>query len=102
MSGARHHALVLRREQRQPWRRINTSKLWNFRHPPPEAFTHVHPFPQRHQGGRLEFGDRDADEEARAILGRLYPGREIVTLNVDPVGEAGGCIHCATQQQPRV
>ena len=49
-----------------------------------------------------QFGDRDTDQEASAILGGLYPGREIVTLNVDPVGESGGGIHCATQQQPRV
>ena len=49
-----------------------------------------------------QFGDRDTDQEAKAVLGRLYPDREIVTLNVDPVGESGGGIHCATQQQPRV
>jgi agmatine deiminase len=48
-----------------------------------------------------EFGDDRADEEAARILGQLYPGREIVSLNVDPIGEAGGGIHCATQQQPR-
>lgn len=47
-----------------------------------------------------EFGDDRADGEAAAILARLYPGREIVSLNVDPLGEAGGGIHCATQQQP--
>jgi agmatine deiminase len=49
-----------------------------------------------------EFGDDRADAEAARILGQLYPGREIVSLNVDPVGEAGGGIHCATQQQPKV
>jgi agmatine deiminase len=48
-----------------------------------------------------EFGDDRADAEAARILGELYPGREIVSLNVDPIGEAGGGIHCATQQQPR-
>ncbi|WP_350335861.1 agmatine deiminase family protein [Coralliovum pocilloporae] len=47
-----------------------------------------------------EFGDRDTDSEARKTLQALYPGREIVMLNVDPVGEVGGGIHCATQQQP--
>ncbi len=49
-----------------------------------------------------EFGDREADERAAAILGKLYSGREIVTLNIDPVGEVGGGIHCATHEQPKV
>ena len=49
-----------------------------------------------------EFGDREANEIARAALARHYPGREIVTLNVDPLGEMGGGIHCATQQMPAV
>ena len=49
-----------------------------------------------------EFGDDKADAEAARILGQLYPGREIVSLNTDAIGEAGGGIHCATQQQPRV
>ncbi|MEJ5020450.1 agmatine deiminase family protein [Ochrobactrum vermis] len=49
-----------------------------------------------------EFGDREVDEQAAAILGKLYPGREIVTLNIDPVGEVGGGIHCATHEQPKV
>lgn len=49
-----------------------------------------------------EFGDEAADEEAAAILTDLYPGREIVTLNIDTVGEVGGGIHCATHEQPKV
>lgn len=49
-----------------------------------------------------EFGDREADAIARDTLAELYPGREIVMLNVDPVGEVGGGIHCATREQPRV
>ena len=47
-----------------------------------------------------EFGDDEVDREAKAILARLYPRREVVSLDVDPLGEAGGGIHCATQQQP--
>ena len=47
-----------------------------------------------------EFGDRYADDNARAMLARHYPEREIVMLSVDPIGEVGGGIHCATQQQP--
>lgn len=47
------------------------------------------------------FGDRKADARAEALLASLYPGREIVALDVDALGEAGGGIHCATQQQPK-
>ncbi len=48
------------------------------------------------------FGDPGTDEAAVAALARHYPGREIVTLNVDALGELGGGIHCATQQMPRM
>jgi len=47
-----------------------------------------------------EFGDREKDAKAVGALVKLYPGREIVTLNIDPVGEVGGGVHCTTQQQP--
>jgi len=47
-----------------------------------------------------EFGDTGTDREAQQILAEIYPDREIVALNVDPLGETGGGIHCATQQQP--
>ena len=47
-----------------------------------------------------EFGDAKADAEAARILGQLYPGREVVSINVDAIGEVGGGIHCSTQQQP--
>ncbi|MFS4580063.1 agmatine deiminase family protein [Phaeobacter sp. C3_T13_0] len=47
-----------------------------------------------------QFGDPKADQIAAEALTRHYPGREIVTLNVDPLGEMGGGIHCATQQMP--
>lgn len=46
------------------------------------------------------FGDAETDEIAAQALARHYPGREIVMLNVDPLGELGGGIHCATQQMP--
>lgn len=48
-----------------------------------------------------EFGDDAADAEAKSILEKLYPGRAVVSLNIDPIGEAGGGIHCSTQQQPK-
>lgn len=47
-----------------------------------------------------EFGDPEADAIALEALQRHYPGREVVMLNVDPLGELGGGIHCATQQMP--
>ncbi|MCE8545397.1 agmatine deiminase family protein [Ruegeria pomeroyi] len=47
-----------------------------------------------------EFGDAETDRIAARALARHYPGREVVTLNVDPLGEMGGGIHCATQQMP--
>ncbi|MEM9715639.1 MAG: agmatine deiminase family protein [Pseudomonadota bacterium] len=48
-----------------------------------------------------EFGDPETDAIAVDALRRHYPGREIVTLNVDPLGELGGGIHCTTQQMPK-
>ncbi|MEM7462659.1 MAG: agmatine deiminase family protein [Pseudomonadota bacterium] len=47
-----------------------------------------------------QFGDQETDEIARSELARHYPDREIITLNVDALGEVGGGIHCATQQMP--
>jgi agmatine deiminase len=49
-----------------------------------------------------EFGDKDTDAQAARVLAKHYPGREVITLNVDPLGELGGGIHCATQQIPAV
>ena len=49
-----------------------------------------------------EFGDPETDQIAHDALARHYPGREVVMLNVDSLGELGGGIHCATQQMPRV
>ncbi len=47
-----------------------------------------------------QFGDGDADERALDALKQHYPDREVVSLNVDALGEVGGGIHCATQQMP--
>jgi len=49
-----------------------------------------------------QFGDAKADAGAQDTLKRLYPAREVIALNVDALGELGGGIHCATQQQPKV
>ncbi|AXT25756.1 agmatine deiminase family protein [Ruegeria sp. AD91A] len=46
------------------------------------------------------FGDAETDQIASETLASHYPGREVVTLNVDVLGELGGGIHCATQQMP--
>lgn len=48
-----------------------------------------------------QFGDRQADAAAKAMLQSLYPGRVVEMLDIDPIGESGGGIHCATQQQPK-
>ena len=49
-----------------------------------------------------EFGDAAADDAAREVLQGLFPDREIVMINIDPVAAGGGGIHCATQQQPKI
>ena len=48
-----------------------------------------------------EFGDRQADTDARNALRKAFPGRDIVQLNVDAIAAGGGTIHCATQQEPK-
>jgi agmatine deiminase len=48
-----------------------------------------------------QFGDRQADGKAREMLEGLYPGRRVEMVEVDAIGESGGGIHCATQQQPK-
>ena len=35
-----------------------------------------------------------------SLIASAVAEREIITLNVDPLGELGGGIHCATQQMP--
>ena len=47
-----------------------------------------------------EFGDDETDEIAHDALARHFPGREIVMLNVDALGELGGGVHCATHEMP--
>jgi agmatine deiminase len=47
-----------------------------------------------------KFGDKPADSRAIESLGKLFPDRMIVALNVDRIYEDGGGIHCVTQQEP--
>lgn len=49
-----------------------------------------------------QFGDPETDAAAVRTLAAHHPGREVVTLNVDALGEVGGGIHCATQQLPAI
>lgn len=48
-----------------------------------------------------EFGDADADAFAKETLEKLFDGRKVVQVNIDPIAAGGGGIHCATQQQPK-
>ncbi len=47
-------------------------------------------------------GEPQADAKAESIIADLYPDREIIGLETGRLGELGGGIHCATQQQPAV
>lgn len=47
-----------------------------------------------------QFGDARADRHCRDLLARLYPGRKIVQIDIDPVAAGGGGIHCITLHQP--
>jgi len=47
-----------------------------------------------------EFGDSKADRNTRDVLVDLFPGRDVIQLNIDGVAAGGGGIHCTTQQQP--
>ncbi|MBH3308370.1 agmatine deiminase family protein [Pseudomonas mosselii] len=49
-----------------------------------------------------QFGDHSADEKARALLVKLYPGRKVVQLDIDAIAAGGGGIHCVTNQCPAV
>lgn len=49
-----------------------------------------------------QFGDTRTDAIARDALQRHYPGRRIIGLNVDALGEIGGGIHCATHEMPAI
>lgn len=51
-------------------------------------------------GSPSEFGDKAADRYCHDLLAKLYPGRQIVQINIDPVAAGGGGIHCITLHQP--
>lgn len=47
-----------------------------------------------------KFGDSEADDRARAILGRHFPDREVVLVPIDAIAAGGGGIHCSTHDMP--
>ncbi|WTW93499.1 agmatine deiminase family protein [Streptomycetaceae bacterium NBC_01309] len=47
-----------------------------------------------------QFGDTVKDEAARQVVAGAYPGRQVIQLNTDRIGEGGGGIHCTTMQEP--
>lgn len=48
-----------------------------------------------------EFGDAKTDATAKRELQRVFPGREVVQINIDGIAAGGGGIHCTTQQEPK-
>lgn len=44
----------------------------------------------------------ETDEDALALLGSLYPGREVVPVPGETLALGGGGVHCITQQIPAV
>ena len=48
------------------------------------------------------FGDAERDRLAKEKITWLFPGRDIVDINIDNIALGGGGIHCTTQQEPLV
>lgn len=46
-----------------------------------------------------KFGDKRADDKAKAILSQTFPDRVIEQIAIDGIASGGGSIHCATQQE---
>ncbi|KAF9583759.1 hypothetical protein BGW38_008643 [Lunasporangiospora selenospora] len=49
-----------------------------------------------------EFGDKEADRNARDIVQKAFPDRKVVTVNIDYIAVGGGGIHCATHEIPKL
>lgn len=45
--------------------------------------------------------DDPADQRAKAIIEKAYPGRKVVLVDAREIFARGGGIHCITQQQPK-
>jgi len=50
----------------------------------------------------MAFGNDDADAAAKAQLETLFPGRDVSMLDASSLWEAGGGIHCVTNDQPGI
>ncbi len=46
------------------------------------------------------FGQTRNDAQAAGLLGELFPGREIISINCLDLLREGGALHCITRQQP--
>ncbi|MFI8482947.1 agmatine deiminase family protein [Pseudomonas sp. NPDC078700] len=42
-----------------------------------------------------------ADKYSKNLLAKLYPGRVIEQINIDPVAAGGGGIHCISKNPPK-
>ena len=42
------------------------------------------------------------DQDARSVLSRTFPDREVVMIPIKHIAMGGGGIHCITQQQPKI
>ncbi|KAF9339074.1 hypothetical protein BGZ91_007115 [Linnemannia elongata] len=49
-----------------------------------------------------EFGDEEADAEAKRIVEEQFPDREVETVRIDYLVKGGGGIHCSTHDVPIV
>ena len=50
----------------------------------------------------VPMAEQETDDEALALLGGLYPGREVVAVPGVTLALGGGGVHCITQQIPAV
>jgi len=48
----------------------------------------------------MTFGIPDADAEAQALLQTLFPGRDVHMIDASTLWNAGGGVHCVTNDQP--
>jgi agmatine deiminase len=46
------------------------------------------------------FGDAERDEAAQKTFAKVFPGREIVMLQIDTIANGGGGVRCLTQPMP--
>ncbi|WP_330114953.1 agmatine deiminase family protein [Pseudomonas sp. JS3066] len=49
-----------------------------------------------------QFGDAAADKYCKDLLTKLYPGRVVEQINIDPIAAGGGGIHCVTKNLPLI